>query len=201
MNTVTIQCAIEGSSPLLLNNFTDEAQMAASNGTRAATIGSKGTPREQAEKKLYRNQEGLLIIPQPNLFRCIIDAGKYFKAGKSKVTTQQSSLIPACLDIEGIEIPLESREEWNVDTRPVRIPSTGGRILAHRPKFDHWKLSWSMTLDISVMSPELLREIVDAAGSRIGLGDFRPDRKGPFGKFKVVFWQQEGDEAPKKGKR
>jgi hypothetical protein len=57
-----------------------------------------------------------------------------------------------------------------------------------------------MRLDDSVMSPELLREIIDAAGSRIGLGDFRPDRKGPFGKFVVVMWDRE-DNDPKKGKK
>jgi hypothetical protein len=40
------------------------------------------------------------------------------------------------------------------------------------------------------MSKELFRDIVDSAGRRIGLGDFRPDRKGPFGKFVVVSWKE-----------
>ena len=35
---------------------------------------------------------------------------------------------------------------------------------------------------------KMLRTIVDDAGSKIGLGDFRPDCKGPFGKFKVTTW-------------
>lgn len=40
----------------------------------------------------------------------------------------------------------------------------------------------------------LFREIVDAAGKRIGLGDFRPACKGPFGKFVVTSWViQEND--------
>jgi len=30
---------------------------------------------------------------------------------------------------------------------------------------------------------------VDAAGKRIGLGDFRPDCKGPFGRFVVTKWK------------
>jgi hypothetical protein len=36
-----------------------------------------------------------------------------------------------------------------------------------------------------------MREIVDAAGKRVGLGDFRPACKGPFGKFVVVQWKDE----------
>ncbi len=185
-----IDITIQGTTPLLCNKFTDEAAMAASNGTRVATIGDKGTPREQAEKKLYLGEEGNPMIPQPNLFRCLIDAGTFFKAGKSKVTTQKSSLIPACVEIEGIEIPLLSREGWDVDTRAVRIPSTGGRILAHRPSFNDWGLSFSVELDTTIIHPKLFRELVDAAGKRIGLGDFRPACKGPFGKFVVTRWEE-----------
>lgn len=185
-----IQVKISGTTPMLCNRFTDENAMSASSGTRAATVGGKGTPREQAEKKLYvSEQTGKPIIPSPNLFRCLIDAGKYFKAGKSKVTTIKSSLIPACLAIDELEIPIETPNQWEVDTRAVRIPSTGGRILAHRPCFHEWALKFTLELDEEVMDCKLLREIVDTAGKRIGLGDFRPDCKGPFGKFVVDTWE------------
>jgi hypothetical protein len=187
-----IDITIEGVTALLCNNFTDAAQLAASSGTSAATVGDKGTPLEQAGAKLYIGTNGKPVIPQPNLFRCLIDAGKFFKIGKSKVTTQKSSLLPACVDLAGIEIPIEHKDPWTVDTRPVRIPSTGGRILAHRPKFEDWRLTFSVTLDTTIISAKTFREIVDAAGQRIGLGDFRPDCKGPFGKFKVVSWAVEG---------
>ena len=36
--------------------------------------------------------------------------------------------------------------------------------------------------------PALVRDLVDNAGGKVGLGDFRPDRKGPFGKFKIIHW-------------
>lgn len=186
----TIQVEIEGVTPLLCNRFTDAAQMAATNGNRMATIGDKGTPMEQAQAKLYVGHDSKPMIPQPNLFRCIIDAGKYFKNGKSKVTTQKSSLIPACVEIVGVELPIRHKEPWTVDTRAVRIPSTGGRILCHRPCFHDWRISFSMNCDTELMSVKLLREIVDAAGKRIGLGDFRPDCKGPYGRFTVIQWME-----------
>ena len=182
---------IEGVTPLLMNKFHDAAQMDATNGTRVSTVGDRGTPLEIAETKLYSNENGEPIIPQPNIFRAIIDGGTFFKNGKSKVTTLKSSLIPACLSIEELEIPLSSKEPWTVDTRPVRIPSTGGRILAHRPCFNDWALTFTALLDDSIIGIRLLREVVDAAGKRIGLGDFRPACKGPFGKFVVTKWEVE----------
>jgi hypothetical protein len=185
-----IGITISGTTPLLLNRFGDAAQMSATSGTRIAGAGDKGTPMEQAEGKLYKGADGKLVIPQPNLFRCLIDAGTFFKAGKSKVTTQKTSLIPACVEIVGVEIPIIHREPWQVDTRAVRIPATGGRILCHRPSFHDWALSFVMMIDEDFMTAKLAREIVDAAGKRIGLGDFRPACKGPFGKFVVTQWAE-----------
>ncbi len=180
---------------MILNRFTEEAQKKATSGNTVSTVGDRGTPREIAEKKLYTSADGKkLILPGPNMFRCLIDAGKFFKAGKSKVTTQKSSLIPAAVAMNDIEIPIKYKEPWEVDSRPVRIPSTGGRILAHRPMFNDWSLSFSLELDETIISPALLREIVDAAGKRIGIGDFRPDCKGMFGKFVVTHWKN-GDAA------
>lgn len=187
---------IEGISPLLVHSFTDAAQQDATKGSRTAIVGGdKGTPMEQAEGVLYKGNDGEPIIPSPNLFRCIIDAGKYFKSGKSKVTTQKSSMIPACLSILELLIPIEHREPWTVDARPVRIPSTGGRILRYRPCFNDWRLTFTLEIDTEMLAPKLAREILDAAGKRVGLGDFRPDCKGPFGKFVVVSWAEESDKS------
>jgi hypothetical protein len=187
-----INITIQGHSPLLCNRFTDEAAEKATNGSStSAMAGSNGTPREIALSKLYLNASEEPVIPQPNLLRCIIDAGKFFKNGKSKVTTQKSSLIPACVELHDFEFPIRHTQPWSVDSRPIRNPATGGRRLAHRPRFDDWELDFSVELDTREMSERLFREIMDKAGRAIGLGDFRIDCKGPFGKFVILKWQVE----------
>lgn len=187
-NSKRIVVELEGVTPLLCNRFTDKAQQAATSGNTISTVGDRGTPKEIAQSKLYLDLDGDPCIPQPNIFRAILDAGKYFKAGKSKVTTQKTSLIPSCVDIEGVSFKIQHKEPWTIDTRPVRIPATGGRILCHRPCFHDWKLKFEIVLDTTVLGVKLIREIVDKCGRAVGLGDFRPDCKGPFGKFKVSLW-------------
>lgn len=194
MKDITVE--IQGITPLICNRFTEAAQAAASSATRGAINGDKGSAHEQAEQKLYTNDAGEPCIPQPNIFRCIIDGGTFFKAGKSKVTTIKSSLIPACMSVEGVMIPIRHSNPWTVDTRPVRIPSTGGRILTHRPMFEDWALEFVMCLDETFIGVKLMREIVDASGMRIGLGDFRPACKGPFGKFVVTQWSVQDAAMP-----
>jgi hypothetical protein len=44
-------------------------------------------------------------------------------------------------------------------------------------------------VDSKGMSAELVRNLIDDAGSKVGIGDFRPERKGPFGRFKVTSWK------------
>lgn len=185
-----IKVEIQGISPLLCNRFFDE-----STGTSSAIkSGNKGTPREQAEKKLYLDSKRQPIIPGPNIFRSIIDAGAFHKSGKNKITTMRSSLIPAGLALTEIECPIlgpQSEPAWEVDSRSVVIPSTGGRVMCHRPRFDTWRINFTLDVDNGMFTNDLVRQIVDDAGKRIGLGDFRPARKGPFGRFQVTLWRPE----------
>jgi hypothetical protein len=186
-----LKIRIEGITPLICNKFTDAAAEAASSGTRGSGAAQdRGTPLEIAQAKLYLGLDGKPMIPQPNLMRCIVEGGRFHKAGKTQLTTSKSSHMYACLDISGAEIKLIYKQPWKVDTRAVRIPSTGGRILAHRPMFDDWALEFECDLDTSIVGAKVFRSLVDDAGKRIGLGDFRPATKGPYGKFVVTKWEE-----------
>jgi len=96
----------------------------------------------------------------------------------------------SCVDIAEAEIKILHVQPWKVDTRAVRIPATGGRILAHRPMFDDWALEFVADVDTDLMNEKLFRAIVDDAGKRVGLGDFRPATKGPYGRYVVTSWKK-----------
>lgn len=180
---------ITGTTPLLCNKFTDAAALAATNSERGAVTLAERTPMEECETRLYYDVDDNTIIPGSNLFSCLIEGGKFFKIGRSKVTTQQTSMVSACLMMGTFAIPIKSKEGWTVDTRPIRNPVTKGKVNRHRPIFNDWALTFECELDSSLISPKMFREIVDAAGKRIGLGDFRPACKGMYGKFKVTKWE------------
>jgi len=184
-----IEARIEGVTPLLCNRFTDAAAQAVSSGTSNALQGAKPSPREQADAKVYRDSNGKPVLPAPNLLSCMVEAGRFIKAGKSKVSTARSSLVPAGISIVEIELPI-TPAQWEVDSRPVVIPSTGGRIMAHRPRFDAWACRFTLDVDDDVFGERIVRELLDIGGKRVGLGDYRPARRGPFGRFKVVAWKK-----------
>jgi len=198
-----ISVTIQGVAPLLMNRFTEAAEVQVSGGTSVSYRGSKGTPREQAEPKRYSDDVGRLYIPVPNIFSCIIAAGGFHKAGKSKLTTMKTSLIPAGMLVEELICPLMDHDgkpltAWEVDSRSVVIPSTGGRIMCHRPRVDQWASTFTVDIDTTMFSPALIRAVIDDAGKKIGLGDWRPARKGPFGRFVVSRWEQLKETAVRK---
>lgn len=185
----TIVCTITGITGLMMNRFTDESMESASTGVRAASAAQdRGSALDQATNCLYTDDDGEIIVPQPNILACITEGGSFFKSGRSKITTQRKSIIPAAISFDEVYYYLESDSGWKVDSRPVRIPATGGRIVRHRPMFDQWQLTFEMTIDTDEMTIDLVRQIVDAAGKKVGLGDFRPACKGPFGRFRVDAW-------------
>lgn len=75
--------------------------------------------------------------------------------------------------------------------------------LRHRPMFDDWRLTFTAELDEKEIGVKLFRSIVDAAGNKVGIGDYRPSTRGPFGRFKVVEWAvvaiPEPEEKPQVG--
>ena len=186
-----IKVTIDGESPLLMNRFTEKAQESAGKGTSIVAVGDQGSPREQAEPKLYTNKQGQIVFPGPNFFSCLIEAGKFHKLGKSKITTARSSLIPAGLLVMEVDSLIKTKADppWEVDSRPIVNPSTKGRRICHRPRMDSWGVTFTLDVDVSMFDPKFVRQLVDDAGVRVGLGDFRPDRKGPFGRFKVTKWE------------
>ena len=184
-----VQITIEGITPLLMNRFTDANEIAVGSGSRPSMSGDKGKPREQAQVKAYRDDSGELYIPGTNIFSCLIAAGTFHKVGKNKLTTFKTSLVPAGLSVEDLACPLGTRE-FEVDSRSVVNPSTGGRMMCHRPRVDHWELTFTVEIDTGVFSPALVRALVDDAGKKIGLGDYRPQKKGPFGRFVVRRWEE-----------
>jgi hypothetical protein len=175
---------ITGVTPLLMHRFNiDEHE---------AKVKDKNlSPREQASRVCYQDESGKLFYPTTNIYAAIIEAGRFHKDGKSKITTARSSLVPAAVMMEGESVYFSKPDTWEVDSRAVVVPSTGGRIVCHRPRLDKWCLDFALTLDTKMFSPTLLRALIDDAGQKVGLGDFRPSRKGIYGRFVVTKWNEE----------
>lgn len=185
-----INIEFEGQTPLLMNRLTPEELETLRTKERKKFTAPKD-PRETANKKVYQTEDGAPYLPVENLMSCLIHAGCYIKLdGKRQMSTAKSTLLPGFLAIEDHMIKLDAPNGWEVDMRQGRNPNGGEAVCIVRPRFNTWKFKCSMMVDDQSISLQTIRELIDKAGSLIGLGDFRPSKKGVFGKFKVTGWKE-----------
>jgi hypothetical protein len=81
-------------------------------------------------------------------------------------------------------------DHFEVDSRPVTIPATKGRIMRHRPRFDEWGAQFDLLVDDSQLSLDMAHQLLAEAGLGVGIGDFRPEKRGPFGTFRIVHFEE-----------
>lgn len=171
----SIAVTIRGVSPLLMHAY----PMVEIEGL------SKMEPREQAGHHLYLDPAtGKPYLPGTNIQRGIVAAAAYSK-GKGRASLQK--IAAATMIVREAACPL-TPSDWVVDSRAVVIPATKGRIIRHRARFDDWQSRFTLDYDETLVNNAQARRVVDDLGQRVGLLDFRPEKKGPFGRFMVTGW-------------
>lgn len=174
----SIQVTIVGISPLLMHAFPL---------TPIEAI-EKKTPEEQAEIAAYRDPEDKsLYVPAQMLQRALIGGAAYSK-GKGRGSLARAAA--ACLLVSPERLSLGTKA-YAIDARAVVVPATKGRIVRYRPRFDSWQLNFSVEHDETLIKGTELRRIIDDTGKRVGILDFRPEKRGPFGRFMVSSWLPE----------
>lgn len=175
MATANATVTIKGISPLLMHAFPLVAPEAL----------EKKKPEEQAEIAAYRDADKNLYIPGMNIQRALVAAASYSK-GKGRASLQKQ--VAACLSVNPEHVSLNTKV-YTVDSRAVVVPATKGRVVRHRPRLDAWQVKFTLEWDDTLLTETNVRRIVDDAGQRVGLLDFRPEKKGPFGRYMVTSWE------------
>jgi hypothetical protein len=82
-------------------------------------------------------------------------------------------------------------KDYEVDSRPVTIPSTKGKVMRHRPRFDQWSMRFTLRINEDILPVDFVQLLLTEGGQQIGIGDFRPEKSGPFGTFQITSWQEQ----------
>lgn len=178
----TYKVTIQGISPLLMNR-------------PSALIGDISkektqkdeTAEVQATRKLYEI-DGQLYTPETHIKGALVEAGKDQKVvGKGKST--YSKIVGYAVEINPFEI-VHKKQKWTPYSVLAVNPSTRGRNLLHRPMLKDWELDFEVSFDEEQIPASILKEIMDRAGKFVGIGDWRPAKKGRFGKFQVISFKE-----------
>jgi hypothetical protein len=181
----TYDITLEGISPLLMNR-PSQLDIGDKSKTSKREV---NTPEQISESKLYKDSEDNVYLPATWFQGAIVEAGKQKKMlGKGSAKATYSKVAGSSVEINPFEIII--KDKWKVFSILAVNPTTKGKNVLHRPQFDKWKANFECTFDDEQIEVSVMKEIFDIAGRSVGVGDWRPAKKGRFGKFQVVSWKE-----------
>lgn len=193
-----IRATCRGISPLLMNPMTDGVLEGLRTGIHSETPRDL-TVEQTAAMRIYKDpaDEETIGVPAVNLYRAIMEAGRdknLKKIGGAQISTATSSQVPSFmwLDQEFLVFKDQGDKErriWVPDKRRGRLPKDKTAVCIVRPKFSEWEFDVKMSLDEKTCDVSTARRLLEIAGNKIGLCDFRPTRNGSFGRFRVACWE------------
>ena len=174
-----IDVRIRGLTPLLMNRLNPDSLRSKSRRRMEdySTV-------DDAAKSAYMadiNGKKQLYIPQEALYSMIIGTARQYKIRRMSL----SSLLAGTMHIEPEKVPLGT-DKYEVDERAVVIQNQ--RVLKGRAKLPKWSANFQIVYDGKRLPDGIegtLKEILEDAGTRMGLLDYRPQHKGWFGTFEV----------------
>lgn len=168
---------IEGISPLMHSRYPIDAVQITKKGIRGKVF----NPEEQVQKCLYRNSKNEIYQPADHIEGALIRVGSQLRISGGGRKTYKDQMRTNIQIVEQ-EIPFSNGDKFETDVRLCVIPSTRGRVPVARPRWDKWEFEFTLRVfDETMLSGEVLRELLELAGREQGIGTYRPK----FGRFIV----------------
>ena len=190
-----LEFTLTGISPLLMHNgaagldarspFSREiAAIAAKRGGNRTDVDDKRLRELECQRSLYLGADGRPTLPEAALRKLI-----EFSARK----TRQGALVREGLMIESVRF-IYNVKRYGEDVDKLRTTAQfvapvvvkGKRILRTRARFDcPWSVVGIADVDPEQVDREKLTAWLATGGRRLGLGDWRPEKSGHYGRFDV----------------
>lgn len=168
---------LEGLSPLIMHRWSEKARIQMLDKQMKKAKGAKlaKDPEEDFEQSIYRDAAGAPCFPAVAFKAAAVDAAVAMDMKKTNL--RQS------FHITGEMVPIQGEPTMREDM--VRI-GQGTADIRYRAEFKKWSCVLPVVYNAALISAEQVLNLFEAAGFGIGVGEWRPQRDGSFGMFRVV---------------
>jgi hypothetical protein len=171
-----------GVSPLLQNNPANF--IGVSGGDDLGGSKKKYDDAEEATLRVYKDEEGNFYHPTQAFIKSMLRAVTGKKFGK---VSAPGVIRSAVFIVEPHSIILDGKgnpaTKYTIDRQPCVVGNA--RILRCRPCWNDWQMDVVFDMDTALISEMQLCDALSLAGRTVGIGDYRPEKGGGFGRFKV----------------
>lgn len=183
VGTETLLVPIVGTSPLIVHRFSEKAkrQMLDNMQGRKSPKQAKD-PKAEYEAAFYRLKDGGYGFPAL-AFKAATVGGARFYSGVTMTALKQF------LFVHGEEGD-DGRALTRVEGEPLMredVVTVGrnGSDLRYRPQFSEWRTTLEVRYVTSALTQGSVLSLIDAGGMGVGIGEWRPEKDGDFGTYRV----------------
>jgi hypothetical protein len=137
-------------------------------------------PEAEGRDAMYVTDDGKPGVPAMALKAAIINAA-HKDIGIEK-TLVRKALFIVCTDSRMV-LEMDC-DEPEIREDPVRV-GMGSADLRYRPYFHQWAVDITFEIDAELLRVEDLLNLIDRAGFGVGIGEWRPEKGGDYGRFQV----------------
>lgn len=172
----TVVIEVQGTSPLICRNWSEtNKKMMLDKQTKAATKPrEKKNPQRDFEESLYRHPEGGYGFPTVAFKAAAVRAGTY--------ADMKMTFLRGAFHVSGELLKIVGEPTMREDM--VRLQGKTADI-RYRGEFKEWSAQVPVQANTSSISVEQLANLFVLAGFAVGVGEWRPERNGQYGRFEV----------------
>ena len=182
VQTKRMSFGIVGTSPLIQHAWSEKGlgmmRMTAAERRKVPKV--KRDPQTEANDAMYRTDDGNPGVPILALKAAII-AAAHKDLGVEKTLIKKSLFFP-CEDANKC-VPLIADEP--ICREDIVRVGVGQTDLRYRPEFAEWRVRVECEYDSGALSEQDIINLVNRAGFGVGLGEWRPEKGGEFGRFQI----------------
>lgn len=175
---------VKGLSPLIMHRWSEKARKEMLDKQMKKTVKKEAkAPEEQYEASIYYLDDGRVGFPADAFKKAMIrgakqiglvmtDARTSFFIHGEYCTRDDRELVPITGELQ----PREDMVRLNGSTSDIRF----------RGQLVNWEATLRVSYNASITSFDQIVNMLHAAGYGVGVGEWRPERDGTFGRFEVV---------------
>lgn len=184
--TQTMLVPIVGTAPLIVNKFSNKAKQQMLDAQQGKKTPKQiRDPKTEFEAALYHTKDGY-GFPITAFKAATVGAARFY--GKDVRMTELRQFI----FMRGVLSPNDPQQlaeiigtpEMREDTVRLAGPSRSAD-LRFRPMFPEWSTQLEVTYVTSSLSSDSVLSLIEAGGMGIGVGEWRPEKRGEFGTYVV----------------
>lgn len=182
LNLATLQVLLIGDSPLIVHAWSEKAkEMMLSKQMKKGKMAKEAKdPEKDFQESLYPKLDGRHTFPAVAFKSAMVGACRFVENVKMTEARGAFHILGEYIKLDGEPTRREDMVRVGMGTADIR----------YRGEFKTWKALLDISYNQSAMSAEQIINLLNVAGFGVGVGEWRPERNGSYGRFHVATEQE-----------